>query len=356
MTSRWRFAALLALMMGLMPVLASAQTPVVRAVLFYSPTCPHCHQVMNDDLPPLMEHYGSQLEIVQVDITTSQGQRLYQSALLQLNVPETRRGVPNLTIGGVVLVGSDEIPRLLPGYVDQALDSGGLDWPAVPGLEAAITDGELQMFGAVALETPSTLERFGQDPIGNSLSLVVLIAMLASLVYLWRVQGDTALLASCRKMATWGVPLFAAIGLGIAGYMTYVHFADQSAVCGPIGDCSAVQQSQYSMLLGFIPVGLFGMLGYAGILAGTIGQRYLDRRRGEQSRQLVQFLIVVGTAYSIYLTFLEPFVIGATCAWCLASAIVMTSLLWLTASTGKTTKSRRRSARGRKGSRRRAYR
>ncbi|NQV07202.1 hypothetical protein HQ535_11680 [bacterium] len=41
-----------------------------------------------------------------------------------------------------------------------------------------------------------------------------------------------------------------------------------------------------------------------------------------------------GTAFSIYLTFLEPFVIGATCAWCLTSALVVTGLLWLTASDG----------------------
>ncbi len=27
---------------------------VVRAVLFYSPTCPHCHEVIQNDLPPLI--------------------------------------------------------------------------------------------------------------------------------------------------------------------------------------------------------------------------------------------------------------------------------------------------------------
>jgi uncharacterized membrane protein len=41
-------------------------------------------------------------------------------------------------------------------------------------------------------------------------------------------------------------------------------------------------------------------------------------------------MAVGGTVFSIYLTFLEPFVIGATCAWCLTSAILMTVLLWLT--------------------------
>jgi uncharacterized membrane protein len=37
-----------------------------------------------------------------------------------------------------------------------------------------------------------------------------------------------------------------------------------------------------------------------------------------------------GTLFSIYLTFLEPFVIGATCMWCVTSAIIMTLLMWLT--------------------------
>jgi len=37
---------------------------------------------------------------------------------------------------------------------------------------------------------------------------------------------------------------------------------------------------------------------------------------------------LVGTLFSIYLTVLEPFVIGATCMWCVASAVAMTLLLW----------------------------
>jgi len=41
-----------------------------------------------------------------------------------------------------------------------------------------------------------------------------------------------------------------------------------------------------------------------------------------------------GVAFSIYLTFLEPFVIGATCIWCLSSAIIVTALFWITAGPG----------------------
>ena len=44
------------------------QEAVARAVLFYSPTCPHCHKVMTEDLPPLVERYGDRFVIVGVDV------------------------------------------------------------------------------------------------------------------------------------------------------------------------------------------------------------------------------------------------------------------------------------------------
>jgi uncharacterized membrane protein len=46
-------------------------------------------------------------------------------------------------------------------------------------------------------------------------------------------------------------------------------------------------------------------------------------------------MTLFGTLFSIYLTFLEPFVIGATCAWCLSSAVIMTIQMWLSITPGK---------------------
>lgn len=45
------------------------------------------------------------------------------------------------------------------------------------------------------------------------------------------------------------------------------------------------------------------------------------------ARAALVAMTFAGSAFSIYLTFLEPFVIGATCAWCLTSAVLMTVLL-----------------------------
>jgi hypothetical protein len=51
-------------------------------------------------------------------------------------------------------------------------------------------------------------------------------------------------------------------------------------------------------------------------------------------------MTLLGTSFSICLTFLDPFVIGATCAWCLAFAAIMTMLPWLTAQAGSPTDQR----------------
>jgi thiol-disulfide isomerase/thioredoxin len=60
---------------------AQSADPVVRAVLFYSPTCPHCAMVIQDDLPPLFEKYGTQLEIIAVDLSQMERSTLYQAAI-----------------------------------------------------------------------------------------------------------------------------------------------------------------------------------------------------------------------------------------------------------------------------------
>jgi uncharacterized membrane protein len=92
-----------------------------------------------------------------------------------------------------------------------------------------------------------------------------------------------------------------------------------------------VQQSSYAFLFGVLPVGVLGVVGYAAFILLWAGARLLSGRALDLARVALFAIAVVGTLFSIYLTFLEPFVIGATCAWCLTSAILQTVLLWLTA-------------------------
>jgi uncharacterized membrane protein len=103
-----------------------------------------------------------------------------------------------------------------------------------------------------------------------------------------------------------------------------------AAVCGPVGDCNAVQSSPYARLFGVLPIGVLGVIGYVAILIAWLWGRLRSDRLAEAAPVIVFGLTVFGVLFSVYLTFLEPFVIGAVCAWCLTSAIVMTLLMLIT--------------------------
>jgi uncharacterized membrane protein len=63
------------------------------------------------------------------------------------------------------------------------------------------------------------------------------------------------------------LPTLALGGLGVAGYLAYVETQAVAAVCGPVGDCNAVQSSPYAYLFDVIPIGVLGVIAYLSILA-----------------------------------------------------------------------------------------
>jgi uncharacterized membrane protein len=112
-------------------------------------------------------------------------------------------------------------------------------------------------------------------------------------------------------------------GLGVAGYLTWVHYADLEPICaGGSGGCERVQNSDYAELAG-VPVALLGVVGYAAIL----GSLALP---GEAGRFAGALLALAGFGFSAYLTYVELFEIDAVCQWCVASAVIMTALAALT--------------------------
>jgi uncharacterized membrane protein len=106
------------------------------------------------------------------------------------------------------------------------------------------------------------------------------------------------------------------------------------AICGAVGDCHSVQQSQYATLFGLLPIGILGVVGYLAILLAWVAGWSTNATISRVSRIALFGMALFGVLFSIYLTFLEPFVIGATCAWCLTSALVMLLLFWLSAPAG----------------------
>ena len=108
----------------------------------------------------------------------------------------------------------------------------------------------------------------------------------------------------------------AVAGLLVSAYLTWAHFADLAPVCGFGGHgCQAVQSSRYATILS-VPVAVMGLAGYAGLLLAAL-------LKGEIGAYLGLLVALVGTLFSAYLTYLEIFVIGAICQWCVASAAIM---------------------------------
>lgn len=395
--------AMVAILFLVAPGGAHADDPVVRAVLFYSPSCGHCHKVITEDFPPLFEKHGDKLQVVGVNTADAGGSVLFDAAADMCGIPPENRGVPLLVVGAECLIGSADIPNRFPGLVEQYLAAGGIDWPEIPGLREALAPARTpeptvaagapaapNPTGVVPSASPTTMAdamaaaaatsaqgapttgmvlvgdgsgegvaaRFNRDPIGNGLSVIVLAGMIAAMGWViaqrpWRAfAGRISASRSPGNPGTggsfaWAVPLLSLIGLGVAGYLAYVETLQVQAVCGPVGDCNTVQQSEYALLFGLIPIGVLGVLGYLAILAAWLVSRFSSGSMGRLATLAMWAMIVFGVLFSIYLTFLEPFVIGATCAWCLSSAVIMTLLLLITTTlvTGAGARARLREAR-----------
>jgi uncharacterized membrane protein len=116
--------------------------------------------------------------------------------------------------------------------------------------------------------------------------------------------------------------VLATIGLGVASYLTYVHYSGSPPVCTAGGSCLKVQTSVYSKLAG-VPVALMGLIGYVAILASLLAPE------SETTRFATLAFTIAGFGFSAYLTYRELFSIHAICEWCASSAGIMTILMLL---------------------------
>ena len=113
------------------------------------------------------------------------------------------------------------------------------------------------------------------------------------------------------------------IGVALASYLTYIHYANVKPLCGKGGGtCLLVQTSKYSKLAG-VPVALMGLIGYVLILGTLLAP---DEERW---RFATVALTLGGFGFSMYLTYREVFTLEAICEYCVSSAVLMTILMCL---------------------------
>ncbi len=327
----------------------------MRAVLFWADGCDACHSVINDILPPLQDEYGSGLEILFIQVSETLNYDYFRGIEDERQLAPERRGVPALFIADQLLVGDAEIGRELPGYVRKYLAAGGVDYPALPDLPAYLaqsggeksscSDGSLCAGASAAVPlTDSDLQLLSRgtttaaDEItsdassGMSLATGVMIALVLALAYslvsivLVVLERGVPALPEAWDL---GIPILAVIGLGVAGYLSFVETQNVAAVCGPVGDCNTVQTSAYAKLFGVLPVGVLGLGGYVAMLASWLAARFGRGRIAEFAPLALTGMALFGVLFTIYLTYLELFVIRAVCLWCLGSAVIMGLILVL---------------------------
>lgn len=121
--------------------------------------------------------------------------------------------------------------------------------------------------------------------------------------------------------------MLAMAGMGVAAYLTYSHYANQPIACAGLHGCQAVENSEYSKLVG-IPVAVLGMLFCAGLLALVVA-RLVRLPLTEEWASVAAFsMALTGVAFAAYLTYIELFVVEDVCIWCASFATIIT-VAWL---------------------------
>ena len=113
----------------------------------------------------------------------------------------------------------------------------------------------------------------------------------------------------------------AIVGLGDAVYLTVHHYTQEAVPCSLITGCETVLTSAYAEIFG-VPLALFGAAAYFAAfslaLLAAFGNRRLWFAFG-----LISALMF---GFTLWLIYLQGFVIEAFCQFCLLSAITSTTL------------------------------
>ncbi len=108
------------------------------------------------------------------------------------------------------------------------------------------------------------------------------------------------------------------LGLADAVYLTINHYANLSAFCYITSRCDLVLTSSYAVVLG-VPVALLGAVYYATVIGLSA---WFILRPNDTAWRYLHWLVGLAFAFSLYLVYLQFFVIGSFCVYCMLSAIL----------------------------------
>jgi uncharacterized membrane protein len=117
--------------------------------------------------------------------------------------------------------------------------------------------------------------------------------------------------------------VLSAMGALLSMYLLYTTLTQDYGLC-PTNGCQVVGASQYSYFIG-LPVALWG-LGYYGVVLLLL-VNMMSGTNVELLRKVLGVMLLVGVLFTLYLRYLEFFVIGAICFWCWLSVLFIAGLV-----------------------------
>ena len=109
--------------------------------------------------------------------------------------------------------------------------------------------------------------------------------------------------------------LAALVGIADSVYLTIKHFTAAPVPCSLITGCETVLTSPYAVFAG-IPIAAFGAAAYFTAFSLAVLAAFGNRAMWT----LFGIVVVLMTLFTLWLIYLQAFVIGAFCQFCLISA------------------------------------
>ncbi|MFA4872791.1 MAG: vitamin K epoxide reductase family protein [Patescibacteria group bacterium] len=119
------------------------------------------------------------------------------------------------------------------------------------------------------------------------------------------------------------IALLAGIGAALSALLIYLHYQPQEGWCtvGNGFSCDIVNRGVYGEIAG-VPVSFIGIIGYVSLCAMALWiNAYQEKRVG--FLPLIRIMVAGAFLFSLYLTYLEAFVLYTFCLFCIGSFILV---------------------------------
>ncbi len=119
-----------------------------------------------------------------------------------------------------------------------------------------------------------------------------------------------------------GAALLSLLGLFVSAYLYLYKIGRIGTLACGTGACETVQASAWSRFAG-VEVALIGVIGYSALVLVSLASLQPALVSRLWPAALLAGLAGIGVGFTVYLTYLELFVIHAICRWCVTSATII---------------------------------